>query len=245
MSGKRRSVPLQTATSAPDPSGAAGPRGRQGAAEGWPRLSSTSATSPNTPSLHEDHARRAPGRSAPAWPRWAGRRPASPARSRPTAGPAIALVGDGAFNMRRQVVATAVEYDLPGDLGDPQQLRARHRAQGHGARLQAQPSVVPFRAQGYRQAVQSRLRRSWPTPTARKAFASRSRPSLAPALERAFASRRPWIIDVPIDLTVGSYFTKGIDRAYPDKWAKSYPSYNLLRNVEQCCEVNVRRIEPR
>ena len=37
---------------------------------------------------------------------------------------------------------------------------------------------------------------------------------------------------VPIDLSVGSYFTKGIDRAYPDKWAKSYPSYNLLRNVE-------------
>ena len=25
---------------------------------------------------------------------------------------------------------------------------------------------------------------------------------------------------MPIDLTVGSYFTKGIDRAYPDKWAK-------------------------
>jgi hypothetical protein len=40
------------------------------------------------------------------------------------------------------------------------------------------------------------------------------------------------VIDVPIDLSVGSYFTKGIDRAYPDKWAKSYPSYNLLRNVE-------------
>ena len=40
------------------------------------------------------------------------------------------------------------------------------------------------------------------------------------------------MIDVPIDLSVGSYFTKGIDRAYPDKWAKSYPSYNLLRNVE-------------
>ena len=52
------------------------------------------------------------------------------------------------------------------------------------------------------------------------------------ALERAFASRRPWVIDVPVDLSVGSYFTKGIDRAYPDKWAKSYPSYNLLRNVE-------------
>jgi acetolactate synthase-1/2/3 large subunit len=54
---------------------------------------------------------------------------------------------------------------------------------------------------------------------------------LRPTLRRALESGRPWILDVPIDLSVGSYFTKGIDRAYPDNWAKSYPNYNLLHNA--------------
>jgi hypothetical protein len=35
-----------------------------------------------------------------------------------------------------------------------------------------------------------------------------------------------------VDLSAGSDFTKGIDRAYPDKWTEPYPSYNLLRNPE-------------
>ena len=50
-----------------------------------------------------------------------------------------------------------------------------------------------------------------------------------PALERAFASGRPYIVDVPIDLGIPTYFTKGLDRAYPDKWGESYPSQGLLR----------------
>ena len=70
------------------------------------------------------------------------------------------------------------------------------------------------------------------TPTAPKARASRipprSRPHAREGLRqppsmgdrRAHRSQRRQL------------FTKGIDRAYPDKWAKSYPSYNLLRNVE-------------
>jgi thiamine pyrophosphate-dependent acetolactate synthase large subunit-like protein len=57
--------------------------------------------------------------------------------------------------------------------------------------------------------------------------------ALGPALRKAIASRRPWIIDVPIDLTVGSYFTKGIDRAYPSDWAKTYPAYGGLRHAEK------------
>jgi hypothetical protein len=38
---------------------------------------------------------------------------------------------------------------------------------------------------------------------------------------------------VPIDLTVGSYFTKGIDRAYPSDWAGTYPAYGGLRHVKK------------
>jgi hypothetical protein len=37
------------------------------------------------------------------------------------------------------------------------------------------------------------------------------------------------VIDVRIDLSVPSYFTKGIDRAYPGKWAESYPGYGSTR----------------
>ena len=145
--------------------------------------------------------------------------------------PAIALVGDGAFNMTSQIVATAVEYDLPAiwvilnnyELGIERKGMERSYSRSHpwchfrrkdtGERYN--PDYVAlahaYGAEGVR----------IDDPAA-----------LAPALNAAFASRRPWVIDVPIDLSVGSYFTKGIDRAYPDKWAKSYPSYNLLRNAD-------------
>ena len=147
--------------------------------------------------------------------------------------PAIALVGDGAFNMDVAGGRDRGRVRPAGDLGDAQQLRARHRAQRHGARLfsashpwchfrrkdtgeRYNPDYVALaRAYG---AEGVRDRRSGRTGAARSS--------------KALASRRPWVIDVPIDLSVGSYFTKGIDRAYPSKWAKSYPSYNLLRNAE-------------
>ena len=45
-------------------------------------------------------------------------------------------------------------------------------------------------------------------------------------LEQVMAARQ---IDVRIDLTVPTYFTKGLDRAYPDKWASSYPSHGTIR----------------
>jgi acetolactate synthase I/II/III large subunit len=146
--------------------------------------------------------------------------------------PAIALVGDGAFNMVCQVVATAVEYDLPaiwvilnnGELGIERKGMERGYKRTHpwchfirkDTGKPYNPDYVKlahaFGAEGVR---------------------INDPAELGPVLEKAFASKRPWIIDVPIDLSVGSYFTKGIDRAYPDKWAKSYPAYNLLRNVER------------
>jgi acetolactate synthase-1/2/3 large subunit len=144
--------------------------------------------------------------------------------------PAVALVGDGAFNMVCQVVATAVEYNLPaiwvilnnGELGIERKGMERGYKRTHpwchfirkDTGKPYNPNYVAlahaFGAEGAR---------------------IEDPAELGPTLKRAFASRRPWIIDVPIDLSVGSYFTKGIDRAYPDKWAKSYPAYNLLRNV--------------
>ena len=146
--------------------------------------------------------------------------------------PAVVLVGDGAFNMVNQVVATAVEYNLPAvwvilnnyELGIERKGMERGYQRTHpwchfvrkdtGERYN--PDYVKL-AQAY----------------GAEGVRIEDPEALGPALTRAFASRRPWLIDVPTDLKVGSYFTQGIDRAYPDKWAKSYPNYNLLRNVEK------------
>jgi acetolactate synthase-1/2/3 large subunit len=50
----------------------------------------------------------------------------------------------------------------------------------------------------------------------------------APALARALASGRPYVIDARLDLSVPSYFTKGIDRAYPAS-GRVVPRYGSLR----------------
>ena len=132
--------------------------------------------------------------------------------------------------MTSQIVATAVEYDLPAiwvilnnyELGIERKGMERSYSRSHPwchfvRKDTGKPYNPDYVALAHAYGAEG-VRIDDPA-------------ALAPALERAFASRRPWVIDVPIDLSVGSYFTKGIDRAYPDKWAKSYPSYNLLRNV--------------
>ena len=48
------------------------------------------------------------------------------------------------------------------------------------------------------------------------------------AFRRALESDKPYVLDVLIDVTAPTYFVTGIDRAYPDKWAQSYPGYGLL-----------------
>jgi hypothetical protein len=36
------------------------------------------------------------------------------------------------------------------------------------------------------------------------------------------------VLDVAIDLTAPTFFTEGIDRAYPAEWAKSYPLHSSM-----------------
>jgi acetolactate synthase-1/2/3 large subunit len=145
--------------------------------------------------------------------------------------PGVVLVGDGAFNMTSQVVASAVEYDLPAiwvilnnyELGIERKGMERSYSRTHPwCHFVRKDTGKPYNPDYVA------LAHAYGAEGARIDDPA----ALAPTLEKAFASRRPWVIDVPVDLSVGSYFTKGIDRAYPDKWAKSYPSYNLLRNVE-------------
>ncbi len=54
---------------------------------------------------------------------------------------------------------------------------------------------------------------------------------LGPALARALASRRPYVLDVLCDADAPTYFTKGIERSYPSKWGETYEQYGDLRIV--------------
>ena len=119
--------------------------------------------------------------------------------------PAIAVTGDGAFNMISQHRRRGGRVRPAGDLGDRQQRRARDRAQGDGPDLQAHASRGCVRPQGHGRALQPRLRASWPRRTAPRANGSRRAEDLGPALgagdrepppvrarrPRATPSRRP------------------------------------------------------
>lgn len=144
--------------------------------------------------------------------------------------PAICLVGDGAFNMVNQAVATAVEYALPAiwvvlnnyELGIERKGMERGYNRTHPwCHFIRKDTGKPYNPDFVQ------LAKAYGAEGAR----IENPEELGPVLTKAFASKRPWVIDVTVDRSVGSYFTKGIDRAYPDKWAKSYPNYNLLRNV--------------
>jgi acetolactate synthase-1/2/3 large subunit len=141
--------------------------------------------------------------------------------------PALALVGDGAFNMTSQVLATAVEYALPAvwvildncEFGIERKGASRIFDRVHPwSRFVRKDTGEPYNpdftmlahangAEGVRVEDPADLR---------------------PALDRALSSGRPFVIDVVQDLTVPTYFTPGIDRAYPDKWGESYPHFGSL-----------------
>ncbi|MGH8289596.1 MAG: thiamine pyrophosphate-binding protein [Steroidobacteraceae bacterium] len=145
---------------------------------------------------------------------------------------AIALVGDGAFNMVCQVVATAVEYDLPAVWVILNNYGLGIERKGMEKAYKRSHPWCHFRRKDTHQPYNPDyvgLARAFGAEAAR----IEDPDELQPALQRALASRRPWVLDVPTDDSVGSYFTKGIDRAYPDNWSKSYPNYNLLRNAPE------------
>ena len=146
--------------------------------------------------------------------------------------PAVALIGDGAFNMTSQVVATAVEYDLPAIWVVLNNYELGIERKGMERSYSRVASVVPLSGARTPASATIRTTSRWRMPMAPKACGSKIPPNWARARARRSRAAGRGCIDVPIDLSVGSYFTKGIDRAYPDKWAKSYPSYNLLRNAE-------------
>lgn len=136
----------------------------------------------------------------------------------------VVLTGDGAFMMGPQAVATAVEYGAEivwVILNNLELGIERKGANGKFGRSHpwytftvdatGEPYTPDFAA----------MARSFGAEGHRIEDAESFRPTLEKALEMGGAH----VLDVAIDTSVSSYFTKGLDRAYPDTWGDSYPAF--------------------
>jgi acetolactate synthase-1/2/3 large subunit len=144
--------------------------------------------------------------------------------------PAIAVTGDGAFNMTSQILGAAVEYALPAvwvivnnyELGiERKAFQLLYKRVHPWMTFTRKDTGEPYNPDYVKLAE------------AYGAMGERVEApgELRPALERALASGRPYVLDVPCDTTPGTFFTPGIERSYPNKWAESYPQYTDLRIV--------------
>jgi acetolactate synthase-1/2/3 large subunit len=138
--------------------------------------------------------------------------------------PAIAVVGDGAFNMTSHILACAVEYDLPavwvisnnGELGIERKASEGLFNRTHPwMRFTRKDTGEPYNPDYVKLAE------------AYGAEAERVEDpdELAGALQRAIDSRRPYVLDVVTDSGPPSYFTPGLERSYPNSWSQTYPQY--------------------
>jgi acetolactate synthase I/II/III large subunit len=146
--------------------------------------------------------------------------------------PAIAVTGDGAFNMVSNILGAAVEYDLPAiwvimnncELGIERKSSELLFGRMHPwAQFVRKDTGEPYNpdfvklAEAYG-ALGERVERA---------------EDLKAALGRAIASRRPYVLDVVTDPSPPTFFTPGIERSYPNKWAETYPQYMDLHIVSK------------
>ena len=142
--------------------------------------------------------------------------------------PALVLTGDGAFNMTSSIVATAVEYDLPAVWVILNNCEFGIERKGAFAAYKRVHPWTKFTRADTGQPYNpdfAALARAYGAEGERVEKAE----DFKAALVRAFKSKRPYVIDVPIDLSIPTYFTTGLDRAYPNMWGESYPNQSLLR----------------
>jgi acetolactate synthase-1/2/3 large subunit len=141
---------------------------------------------------------------------------------------AVALTGDGAFLMGPQVIATAIEYSLPvvwiilnnNELGIERKGSYNSYKRTHPwVSFTRQDTGEPYNPDF------AALARSFGAEGRRVERTE----EMAEAITTAIDSRRPYVLDVPIDVSIPTYFVKGLDRAYPGTWAESYPGYGLMK----------------
>jgi acetolactate synthase-1/2/3 large subunit len=142
--------------------------------------------------------------------------------------PAIALTGDGAVNMVSNVLATAVEYNLPAIWVILNNYELGIERKGSSASYKRIHPWVQFVRRDTGEPYNPDFVKLAEANGAQGERVERAA-DLAPALQRALASGRPYVVDVKVDTSVPTYFTRGLDRAYPDRWGESYPGYGLLR----------------
>jgi len=138
--------------------------------------------------------------------------------------PAVALTGDGAFNMVSSVLATAVEQDLPAVWVILNNCEFGIERKGATAAFGRAHPWVEFRRRDTGELYNPDFARLAQAYGAQGIRVERAE-EFAPALKQALAARRPTVLDVPIDRSVPTYFTPGLDRAYPNRWSRSYPAY--------------------
>jgi acetolactate synthase-1/2/3 large subunit len=144
--------------------------------------------------------------------------------------PAVTLTGDGAFLQVAQILGTAVEADLPGIWVVLNNHGFGIERKGSKAAWGRVHPWVDFTREDTGELYNPDF------VALARAFGAEgtridSSDDFRPALERAIASRRPTVIEVPIDRDVPTFFTKGIDRDYPSRWGESYNAAGHLRLV--------------
>lgn len=141
--------------------------------------------------------------------------------------PAVVLTGDGAFNMTSAVLASAVEYQLPAvwvilnnhELGiERKGSNAAYQRVHPWTRFVRADTGEPYNPDYCALAAANGA----------QGVRVEKADEFGPALAQAVASGRPWVLDVAIDLSVPTFFTEGIDRAYPAVWEQSYPQHSSL-----------------
>jgi acetolactate synthase I/II/III large subunit len=145
--------------------------------------------------------------------------------------PAIAVTGDGAFNMVSNILGAAVEYDLPAIwvVVNNSELGIERKAM----------ELLFNRAHPWTQFVRKDTGEPYNPNFVKLAEAYGAEgervetgDDLQAALQRAIAGRRPYVIDVLCDTSPETYFTKGIERSYPTKWGETYAQYMDLEIVK-------------
>lgn len=134
----------------------------------------------------------------------------------------VVLVGDGGFNMVPYTLATAVMYDLPAVwvvLNNYEFNIERKASQGMYGRahewtkFRKASTGEPYNPDFVALAKSYGAQAERVTDTAQ----------LAGAVRRAIASNQPYVIEVLTDPEAKSFFTKGVNRAYPSSWKEPYP----------------------
>jgi acetolactate synthase I/II/III large subunit len=136
----------------------------------------------------------------------------------------IALIGDGAFLMSNHAVATAVEYNLPAiwivfnnygpNLERKAEVDLYHRSHPWGTFSKQSSGVEVFYNPDFVKMAES---------CGAKGTHAKTPAEVREAVRRSIESKSPYVIEVPTNRDVPTYFAPGIARAYPSSWSDMAP----------------------